>query len=131
MSCGVGCRFDLGPALLWLWRRLAAAVLIRPLAREPPYAAGAALEKTKKKNGGRDKQFTKQEMHMAYKIMGKEFLNNTLVIQKCILKPDVYIFLSFESINLRQPETCRRTIKQTLLFTVGKSINWSKYLGGN
>ena len=32
------------PALLWLWCRLAAAVLIRPLAWEPPYAAGAALK---------------------------------------------------------------------------------------
>ena len=37
------------PALLWLWSRLAATAPIRPLAWEPPYAAGAALEKTKKK----------------------------------------------------------------------------------
>ena len=35
-------------ALLWLWSRLAAAVQIRPLAWEPPYAMGAALENTKK-----------------------------------------------------------------------------------
>ena len=35
-------------ALLWLWRRLAAVAPIRPLAWEPPYAAGAALEKRKK-----------------------------------------------------------------------------------
>ena len=35
--------------LLWLWRRLAATVPIRSLACEPPYATGAALEKTKKK----------------------------------------------------------------------------------
>jgi len=33
--------------LLWLWRRPAATALIRPLAWEPPYAAGAALEKAK------------------------------------------------------------------------------------
>ena len=48
MSCGVGhrCGFDL--ALLWLWRRPAAVALIGPLAREPPYALGAALEKTKR-----------------------------------------------------------------------------------
>ena len=32
--------------LLWLWWRPAAIALIRPLAWEPPYAAGAALEKT-------------------------------------------------------------------------------------
>ena len=36
---------------MWLWYRLAAVAPIRPLAWEPPYAAGAALkrEKTKKK----------------------------------------------------------------------------------
>ena len=37
------------PALLWLWCRLAAVVLVHPLAWQPPYAAGAALEETKKK----------------------------------------------------------------------------------
>ena len=36
------------PALLWLWVRPAAVALIRPLAWEPPYAAGTALEKDKK-----------------------------------------------------------------------------------
>ena len=30
--------------LLWLWHRLAATPLIRPLAWEPPCAAGAALK---------------------------------------------------------------------------------------
>ena len=48
MSCGVGRRHGLDPALLWLWHRPAATALIRPLAWEPPYAAGAALEKAKK-----------------------------------------------------------------------------------
>ena len=38
------------PALLWLWCRLAAVAPIRPLAWEPPYAAGAALEKAKRQN---------------------------------------------------------------------------------
>ena len=37
------------PALLWLWCRPAATALIGPLAWEPPYATGAALEKDKKK----------------------------------------------------------------------------------
>ena len=32
VSCGVGRRRSLDPALLWLWRRLAATALIRPLA---------------------------------------------------------------------------------------------------
>ena len=34
--------------LLWLWRRLAAAAPIQPLAWEPPYAMGVALKQTKK-----------------------------------------------------------------------------------
>ena len=48
MSCGVDCRLGSDPALLWLWRRPVATAPIQPLAWEPPYAAGAALEKTKK-----------------------------------------------------------------------------------
>ena len=48
MSCGVGHRHNLDPALLWLWHRPVAIAPIRPLAWEPPYAAGAALEKDKK-----------------------------------------------------------------------------------
>ena len=40
--------------LLWLWRRPAAVAPIRPLAWEPPYAAGAAL-KTKDSSQGRYK----------------------------------------------------------------------------
>ena len=47
VSCGVGCRCGSDPALLWLWRRPVAAALIRPLAWEPPYAAGAAQEMAK------------------------------------------------------------------------------------
>ena len=46
MSSGVGLRHSSDLALLWLWRMLAATALIRPL-WEPPYAAGAALEKAK------------------------------------------------------------------------------------
>ena len=49
MSCGVGQRHSLDPVLLWLWCRVAAVAPIQPLAWEPPYAAGAALEKDKKK----------------------------------------------------------------------------------
>ena len=36
------------PVLLWLWCRPAAIALIRPLAWEPPYAVGSALEKAKR-----------------------------------------------------------------------------------
>ena len=49
MSCGVGRRRGSDLALLWLSRRLEAVALIRTLACEPPYAMGAALEKTKNK----------------------------------------------------------------------------------
>ena len=48
MSCGVGHRGGLDPALLWLWRRLGATAPIGPLAWEPPYDPGAALEKAKR-----------------------------------------------------------------------------------
>ena len=48
MSYGVGCRRSLGPELLWLWHRLAATAPIGLLVWEPPYAAGAALEKAKR-----------------------------------------------------------------------------------
>ena len=34
--------------LLWLWCRLATVAPIRPLAREPPYATGTALERAKR-----------------------------------------------------------------------------------
>ena len=47
-ACGIGRRLSLDPTLLWLWHRPAATASIRPLAWEPPYAAGVALEKTKR-----------------------------------------------------------------------------------
>ena len=48
MSCGVGHRLDSDPLLLWLWCKSAAAAPIGPLAWEPPYAVGVALEKAKR-----------------------------------------------------------------------------------
>ena len=39
------CSRSLILALLWLWRRVAAAALIGPLAWERPYAKGVALKK--------------------------------------------------------------------------------------
>ena len=44
MSSGVGCRQGSDPSLLWLWSRPAGAALIRPLAWEFSYAAGAAIK---------------------------------------------------------------------------------------
>ena len=48
MSCDVGRRCRLDPVLLRLWSRPVATVRIRPLAWEPPYAVGLALEKAKR-----------------------------------------------------------------------------------
>ena len=56
MSCGVARRHGLDLEWLWLW--LAATALIRPLAWEPPYAAGVAREKTKKKKKKKKKKST-------------------------------------------------------------------------
>lgn len=47
------------------------------------------------RSGGNDRQFTKQEMHTAYKITEKKLLNNSPGIQKCILKVDI-IYLACE-----------------------------------
>ena len=56
MSCGVGRRHGLDPALLWLWRRLAATAPTGPLAWKPPYATGVALEKSKRQKKKRKKE---------------------------------------------------------------------------
>ena len=58
VSCGVGHRRCSDPVLLWLWCRPAAVAPIRPLAWEPPYAAGLALKSktNKQKNTTPQKQ---------------------------------------------------------------------------
>ena len=66
MSCGVGHRHSPDPKLLWLWRGLVAAAPIRPLAWEPPYAVGAALEKSKKKKKKRQQNKTKHQYLTTY-----------------------------------------------------------------
>ena len=45
VSCGVGQRCSLDPALLWCW--LAAVAPTQPLAWEPPYVEGTALKSKK------------------------------------------------------------------------------------
>ena len=50
MSCGVGCRCGLDPALLCSGIAIAIAP-IQPLSWEPPYASGVALKRKKKKKG--------------------------------------------------------------------------------
>ena len=68
MSCGVGCRQGLDPVLLWLWHRPAATAPIRPLAWEPPHAAGAAQEMAKRQNKTKQNK-TKQNYETETKLM--------------------------------------------------------------
>ena len=56
MRCGVGHRCSSDPQLLWLWRRAVATAPIRPLAWEPLYATGAALEKAKRQKKKKKKK---------------------------------------------------------------------------
>ena len=51
MSCGVGRRCGSDLVWLWLWCRLTAVAATGPLAWEPPYAAGVAIKRPKKKKG--------------------------------------------------------------------------------
>ena len=76
MSCGVGCRRGSDPALLWLWCTPVAAAPIQPLAWEPPYAAGAALEKAK-----RQKKITDhlpRIVNMVLFLLSAKFSNQTI-----------------------------------------------------
>ena len=58
MSCGVGCRCGWHPVLLWLWCKPATTAPILPLAWEPPYASGAALEKAKRQKKKKKRALT-------------------------------------------------------------------------
>ena len=64
VSCGVGHRCTSDPALLWLWHRMAATALFRPLAWGPTYAVGAGLkiQKDQKKKKKRQKKKKKKKV---------------------------------------------------------------------
>ena len=64
VSCGVGRRRGSDPALLWLWCRPVATAPIRPLAWEPPYAAGKRLEKRQKDKKKRKKAENSRMMYV-------------------------------------------------------------------
>ena len=95
MSCGVGCRRGSDPVLLWLWRRLVAIAPIRPLAWEPPYAAGAAQEMAKRQ---------KKKKNKTKKNPNSEFS----VIFVC------FVFLPFLGLLLRHMEVPRLGVKLEL-----------------
>ena len=60
MSCGVGCRCGLDPALLCSGIAIAIAP-IQPLSWEPPYASGVALKRKKKKKRKKKERKEKQK----------------------------------------------------------------------
>ena len=64
----MGHRCGSDPMLLWLWHRLVALALIRPLAWESPHAAEAVQEIAKKK-----KKNHNNGIKVATKINEKEF----------------------------------------------------------
>ena len=53
----MSCRCGSDPQLLWLWHKLAAVVLIQPLAWEPSCAKGVALKRQKDKKRKKRKLF--------------------------------------------------------------------------
>ena len=107
MSYSVGRRHGSHLTLLWLWRRLAAVALIRPLAWEPPYATGVALKIEKQKSDIYRGYWQKMNRRVYPKDTAKTFRENTAlytlylttdVIKKKTFfsnKAFIYLFLSF------------------------------------
>ena len=76
MSYGVGHRLSSDLELLWLWHRPAAIALIRPLAWEPPQAAGTAL-KSKHKIKPDIFIYHREEDELAYFLLLQRALSST------------------------------------------------------
>ena len=72
MSCGVSHRCSSDLALLWLWWRLLATTPIGPLAWEPTYAMGAALEKAKRQ---KNKNKKNEELHLCHLLVVQQWTN--------------------------------------------------------
>ena len=78
MSCGVGCRHGSDPLLLWPWCRPGATAPIRPLAWEPPCAAGVALEKAKRQKKEKKYRIPLDLLHhLPYYNNQKQDINNS------------------------------------------------------
>ena len=88
MSCGVGRGGRSDIELLWLWRRPEVTAPIRPLAREPPYAAGAALEKTE-----RPKIYVCVCVCVSYKVCVIDLIEMETTVQK----GSKYLFVQWHS----------------------------------
>ena len=74
MSCGIGHRHGLEPKLLWLWHKLVASAPIGPLAWEPLFAAGTALERQEKKKNKKKN------------LIFEDFVKNTKTFSKHLVK---------------------------------------------
>ena len=92
----------LSPELLWLWCRPAAVAPIRPLAWEPPYAAGMALKRQKTKNKQTNKKNPQEVWYFEalYRIAIMDLRDGLfqvsyqlLVCSSCIYL--TYLYLSF------------------------------------
>ena len=81
MSCGAGCRRDSDPVVLWLWRGLEATAPIRPLALEPPYAAGAAQEMAKREEKRKKKEKFYANINYPLKIKMMDVFISLIVVR--------------------------------------------------
>ena len=61
---------------LWLWRRLAATSLIRPLAWKPPYATSVALKRQKKKKKRKKKDVNREFMFIRKSVSSDNIFGN-------------------------------------------------------
>ena len=104
MSCGVGHRRSLDPALLWLWHRPAAVAPIGPLAWELPYAMGVALKKKKRLQLQPDPWPGSSICHGAAKNGGKKNPKNPVscTINQLLLQLALHI-CEFYILRLNQP----------------------------
>ena len=112
VSCGVGQRRSLDPVLLWLWCRLAAIAPIQPLAWEPPYAMGEALDKQTNKQI----KFTLWEEDRAYCVVLANFLVRILSHG------------SFQAISHCQITTLPKIRQSALRARIGQLQNTAVYI---
>ena len=132
MSCGVGLRCGSDLELLWLWRRPAATAPIRPLAREPPQAVGAAQEMAKRqKKEKKTKQIkvqtevlpdqnliAKQPSHPEYLTVENRELSFLIYIpNSALLYTSPYLKINVWKTNLHSPKLKLEIFHSTLGFS--------------
>ena len=72
--------------MLWLWRRPVATAPIRPLAWEPPYAAGAAQRNSKNTNNNNNNNKSKEAIWSSIKIAFKIISKAAGIIMKLTVR---------------------------------------------